>query len=283
MHVFHSLGLLALMGLASAACGSDEQRPRGEGKDGSVSEATEDTEGDDGALDAGTSPSARTDASRSDPSNVGRDGGGRTDATRSNGCPAAEPALGSACTPLGDDCNFGQKTCECARGSNTWVCWSPSDCPTTLPADTSACSLVGIVCEFDPPADAGAGQEEVDCECTATGWDCGELTCPAAAPTSGAQCDSGEGTCTYGEQTCECDSRLWTCWKQSDCPTAQPTEASACSLDNISCLYGANECECESGSWGCGPVEEGAEEEEEEEEEGEEEGEEEEGEEADAG
>lgn len=164
-----------------------------------------------------------------------------------NSCPAAEPMAGSACTQMRGSCRFGARVCDCVEGTNTWACWNPSDCPAMLPAEQSACTVIGMSCEF---ASAG-GRDGQDCECEATGWDCGRQFCPPAPPTVAAACEGGEGTCPYGDMVCDCSERAWACWKPSDCPASAPAANSACATNGMVCGYGRGSCECDDNTWDC--------------------------------
>jgi hypothetical protein len=92
--------------------------------------------------------------------------------------------------------------------------------------------------------------EELDCECTAQGWDCGRQACPAAAPTVGEACEGGDGVCAFGGQTCDCRQRRWVCWNPADCPAA-PSHQLACNTESMICEYTGGECECEDAAWSC--------------------------------
>jgi hypothetical protein len=78
-------------------------------------------------------------------------------------CPAAEPALGSACEAGTGLCTYGARKCDC--DNSLWVCWNPTtDCPIAPPPDRLACTLAGAVCEY----------EGGSCKCNGmSGWRCG--------------------------------------------------------------------------------------------------------------
>jgi hypothetical protein len=78
------------------------------------------------------------------------------------GCPGAEPMVGSECMPVFGDCEYGERTCDCAETTSSWSCWDPSDCPEAAPENESACEIEGIECEY---ADA-------ECDCENSVWDC---------------------------------------------------------------------------------------------------------------
>jgi hypothetical protein len=93
----------------------------------------------------------------------------------------------------------------------------------------------------------------LDCECEATGWDCGRQVCPATQPAGGETCTGGDGACPYGGTTCDCtqDTDTWSCWNPSDCPTAQPADDSACPTAGMLCELPNGDCECEATGWQC--------------------------------
>ena len=107
---------------------------------------------------------------------------------------------------------------------------------------------VGMQCEYQTP---GQGGDELDCECESTGWDCGRQVCPAARPAIGGMCEGGDGNCTFGDEVCDCVSRMWSCWRPSDCPGSAPTEGSACTANGMSCRYGNGSCTCDDSEWDC--------------------------------
>jgi len=74
--------------------------------------------------------------------------------------------------------------------------------------------------------------EELDCECVSDGWDCGRQACPASVPAVGEACEGGDGVCTFGAQTCDCQRRAWT-------------------VEGMLCGYNGGECECEDAAWSC--------------------------------
>ena len=160
-------------------------------------------------------------------------------------CPAAVPANGSSCTPGRGDCTIGATTCACPEETQTWACWDPADCPATLPDERAPCDLVAMECEYQNAQGNGD-----DCECTASGWDCGRQVCPATLPAAGGECEGGDGTCAFGSQVCDCRQRMWLCWDPADCPAA-PAHQAACSLERMICEYTGGECECEDGAWSC--------------------------------
>lgn len=163
-------------------------------------------------------------------------------------CPATRPSNGSTCVAGRGDCTIAGATCECLEQTNTWVCWEPSDCPSTPPAERSACSLVGIECEI---AMSGPARNELDCECTAQGWDCGRQVCPASEPAANGQCEGGDGVCTFGGRVCDCRGPSWVCWNASDCPAAVPAAREACPVMRMTCDYAGDECECRGNGWSC--------------------------------
>jgi hypothetical protein len=192
------------------------------------------------------------------------DGGGATGADASRGfprgdggsilgrgrqdCPATRPSNGSACVPGRGECTLGAATCDCLDDSSKWVCWEPSDCPSAAPAEAAACNLVGIACSY---REGDAGRAELDCSCTAAGWDCGRQICPPTEPSAGGACTSGDGTCSIGGRVCDCRSRAWVCWNASDCPATQPTNATACAVERMVCEYPQGDCECGRAGFEC--------------------------------
>ena len=164
-------------------------------------------------------------------------------------CPMDEPAASETCTPAMGSCTFGTRICDCISGTNSWACWSQSDCPTSVPAEQSSCPVVGMTCS------PMRGQ---NCNCTDSGWDCGNQFCPAAEPAVGGMCEGGDGECTYGARTCDCDSSVWSCWNRSDCPTEVPPRGATCAIDGMICPFMGGTCECTrsmmSGNmtWSCG-------------------------------
>jgi hypothetical protein len=161
-------------------------------------------------------------------------------------CPMAEPASGSACTNVRGECMFSGRVCDCLD-NDTWACWNPADCPAAMPAEQAACTTVGMSCEYRR-SDAGAGGE---CDCETTGWDCGRQFCPPAKPALGGQCESGDGTCSYSGEVCDCRNRMWACWNPSDCPATAPAENAACTVNGMVCPYSPGSCECDNLSWDC--------------------------------
>jgi hypothetical protein len=159
-------------------------------------------------------------------------------------CPDALPETGSACTPGRGECMFDGSTCICSEDSSTWSCWNPADCPQAAPAEQAPCDVVGMECPYE------SAMEELDCECTSEGWDCGRQACPAAMPAVGEACMGGDGVCTFGAQTCDCRRRAWVCWDPSTCP-ATPAHDAACTVEGMLCAYSGGECECEDAAWSC--------------------------------
>jgi hypothetical protein len=159
-------------------------------------------------------------------------------------CPAAAPVADSECTPGRGECTFDGTVCVCSEETSTWSCWNPADCPQAAPAEQDACDIVGMECPYEDAA------EELDCECTSGGWDCGRQACPASLPAVGEACEGGDGVCTFGAQTCDCQKRAWICWDPSTCP-AMPSHDAACAVEGMLCGYNGGECECEDAAWSC--------------------------------
>ena len=167
-------------------------------------------------------------------------------------CPTAEPTNGSACTPGRGNCMFGTRVCDCDNDTDAWACWDPADCPATRPAEQAACDVVGMACEYGGQGGPGqGGNNNDDCDCTATGWDCGGQFCPATEPTGGGECEGGDGVCPFAGRTCDCDSQMWVCWADSDCPATPPAIESACTLEGMICPFTGGDCECEDDGWDC--------------------------------
>ncbi|MET0285674.1 MAG: hypothetical protein ABW352_14440 [Polyangiales bacterium] len=214
--------LIALL-LLVTACSSDTTEPR----------PTSDAGG-------GGTPTARTDGGGF-PSLFG-DGGLFGGAGRQQ-CPAAKPSNGAACTEGRGDCMYGVDVCDC--NDDKWACWNPASCPTAAPDEGGRCEVVGMQCSIEAQSD------ELDCDCTATGWDCGRQVCPAAEPTSGGSCVEGDGQCTFGARVCVCEDDVWACWNPADCPATPPAENATCSPLGMSCPYGRGECSCGEEGWEC--------------------------------
>jgi hypothetical protein len=166
-------------------------------------------------------------------------------------CPDAVPENGSACTSGRGECMIAGQICTCSEDTSalpltayTWSCWNPANCPAAAPAEQEACDAVGMECPYESTL------EELDCECTATGWDCGRQACPASVPAVGEACEGGDGVCTFGAQTCDCQRRAWVCWDPATCPAA-PAHAAACTIEGMLCPYTGGECECEDAAWSC--------------------------------
>jgi hypothetical protein len=159
-------------------------------------------------------------------------------------CPMTEAEATGSCTPSRGNCPFGDRVCDCVSDSMSWACWATSDCPTAVPAEQSACSVVGMSCSLS---------RNDTCRCTAEGWDCGNVVCPASEPASGSACEEGDGECTFGSRTCVCEDDAWACWDPAtDCPATPPLDNSTCSILNASCAYEGGSCSCGESGWRCG-------------------------------
>jgi hypothetical protein len=161
-------------------------------------------------------------------------------------CPAAEPTVGTACMETRGECTFGTRACACADASDTWACWNRADCPEGAPNERATCSSVGMECEYETQ-----GNDDLDCTCEASGWNCDRQICPATKPTVGGQCEEGDGTCTFGEQVCDCADDAWVCWRPSDCPAAAPQPLSTCATRAMTCTFADQVCECDEEGWDC--------------------------------
>ena len=159
-------------------------------------------------------------------------------------CPMTEAEATGSCTPARGSCPFGDRVCDCASDTMSWVCWAASDCPTSVPAERSSCGVVGMSC---------APARGETCRCRADGWDCGNQFCPAEEPAVGGACEDGDGECTFGARTCECENDAWVCWDPAiDCPAAPPLDNAACSTVGVSCAYDGGRCACNESGWRCG-------------------------------
>jgi hypothetical protein len=264
---------LIILGLAcgaiATACGDDDAAsPGASGSGGRTAGRGGATAGSGGATNAAAGGgSGGGGALATSGTNGGAGVGGRTGGAGSAGgagragnaaqvCPSAEPATGEVCVNGRGECTFGTRNCDCNNDSLTWVCWDPTtDCPATKPAEQAACSVVGVDCEF--ASDTGQGGND-GCECTDTGWDCGGQFCPPAEPAAASACQGGDGVCTYGGRTCDCDSSIWVCWDPTtDCSATPPIDASACTLEGVICEYPTGDCECDTLAWECDIAEDG--------------------------
>jgi hypothetical protein len=202
--------------------------------------------GDDSGSDTNTVATAGT-AGRGlppVPSRTGSAGSGSGIRGNAQMCPMTEAEATGSCTPTRGNCPFGDRVCDCSSETMAWACWAPSDCPTTVPAEQSECSVVGMSCS---PARGD------NCTCTAQGWNCGNQICPAAEPALGGACQEGDGQCSYGTRTCECEDDVWVCWDPAtDCPAAPPRDQATCSLVGVSCEYEGGSCSCRESGWRCG-------------------------------
>jgi hypothetical protein len=231
--------------LLLVACNSKQSADE-ELADGSVATGGGGAGQDEDTLDGG----GRLSGNVGDGGTQRADGGFGRDASRPmQECPTSVPQNGSSCVSGRGDCMIGDTFCDCPSATSQWLCWKPSDCPSSAPAEQSACSVVGMECEIAGP-DGGRGG--LDCECTATGWDCGRQLCPASEPAAGGACEGGDGTCGFANgRICDCRSRQWVCWNQSDCPASSPPAGGACPVQRMLCDYASGECECGMQGWQC--------------------------------
>jgi hypothetical protein len=223
-----------LLGALLVACAADDPKR----------DVTDASSPSTGSIGDGSTGTGGADASRGVPRT---DGGGLVGRGRQE-CPTSRPANGSACVPGRGECTIGPASCDCLDDTSKWICWEPSDCPSAVPAEASACTLVGIDCAYRT---ADAGRSEVDCSCTSAGWDCGRQVCPAAEPSAGGACESGDGVCTFGGRVCDCRSRAWVCWNAGDCPATQPPAATTCAVERMVCEYPQGDCDCTRGAFDC--------------------------------
>lgn len=202
--------------------------------------------GDDKGAEAGNQATAGETARSLPPvpSRTGSAGGGTSVWGNSQMCPMTEAEATGSCVSSRGNCPYGDRVCDCYDETMSWVCWAASDCPTTVPAERSACSVVGMACS------PSRGE---NCECTAEGWNCGNIVCPAAEPALGSACEEADGECTFGSRTCVCEDDVWACWDPAtDCPATPPPDQSACSIVNASCAYEGGRCSCGESGWRCG-------------------------------
>jgi hypothetical protein len=242
-----TMGLVLTAATLSGACSkssdlSDEEVD-GVGADAGASSGDANMAG---GSDTGTGSGTSGDAGRGMDAGTRGDGGGGQRPVQE--CPATVPANGSACVSGRGDCTIGSTFCDCPSDTQQWICWNPADCPAQAPAERAACTLVGMACDIagSTPAD-----EDLECECTAQGWDCGRQVCPASEPASATACEGGDGVCSYGARTCDCGNRQWLCWNASDCPASPPADNSACPLERMLCEYPSGDCECTRRGWDC--------------------------------
>jgi hypothetical protein len=165
-------------------------------------------------------------------------------------CPATAPATASACTTVGEICNYGGTDCNCSN-TRAWECHT---CPATQPAEGSACMSGGAGAALNTCSYAGT-----DCTCAANAWSCG--TCPFVEPTTGTACTTNGLSCGYTDGTCRCrvggpggggggGNPAWAC--AAACPVAQPAPGDTCTgAANQRCTYGTVTCDCQMGTYFC--------------------------------
>ena len=210
---------LAMSGVAllTGGCG---------GKFGDASVGGDDGGGSDAsALDGGASDASSHDGGGAD--------GGATDGGWSPVCPDSAPAIGSACTREGTECEYGsdrELACNllvsCAQGAwrkstTPGTCPppgpNPSECAPTFEGNVrgAACMPNGIECRYP----------RGDCRCSTFSGG------PPPPPDAGA--------------TWHCDD------PGPGCPVPRPRVGSACAMPGLSCMY--KECElgesCDHGVW----------------------------------
>lgn len=78
-----------------------------------------------------------------------------------------------------------------------------------------------------------------------------DADCPAAAPSDGETCASGNGflVCPYDSTSCTCTGGFGTtepAWRCLDavCPDSQPNDGAGCMVPELSCAFGAADCLC---------------------------------------
>jgi hypothetical protein len=145
-------------------------------------------------------------------------------------CPKTEPAAGSFCSSIGEECEYGTNA---STACNVIVTCTKSGWAHMAP--TTAC-VHGSCPATYPSAMVGEA-------CSPGGLDCGyeEGTCTCAPPIGPLMADGG-------------DSVRWQCFpKQAGCPSPRPTLGAACTSPGLSCNYGACadgvELMCKGGVW----------------------------------
>jgi hypothetical protein len=250
-----ALASLWLLGAVGASCKSDDKKPVGTELADSGSTAGgsggQSTVGGDGGTGSQTgSMTGRRDGGPS------QGGGGGSQRARQV-CPPAAPSNGDSCVAGRGDCAFGTLTCDCDEDTGAWACFDTTQCPAAPPAELAGCAPIGLECEYEDVVVNGE-MDDLDCECSITGWDCERQVCPPTAPATGQACElallgrsGGEGLCEYDADVCDCRGSVWTCWKPADCPAAIPAERSACMVQGMLCGYPTDECECGRRGWEC--------------------------------
>jgi hypothetical protein len=155
-------------------------------------------------------------------------------------CPAAAPSSGQACGNTSISCSYPQQECGCTGGS--WEC-VPQSCPATQ-FSSGPISCAGFYSCAYPRLD-----QTCTCAGTATARSEMSCSCPTAPPTGGSFCQVTEAPCSYGDQTCACNTFSgWQCTQQ--CPATAPADGSAC-RSSLNCSYGAGLCYCDGTTWHC--------------------------------
>ncbi len=212
------LTLLAVFAVAAGGC-TDSARIDIDGSavDGSAVDSTgKDSAGKDSAgTDTGTSDTS--------PAEMGIIDAGPDAAI---GCPAAAPALSSACAPEGERCTYSPRP-ECGTIleclDSAWVAVHQTDCA----------GAPSGVCDDDPP---------------------------------GGFCNAGNPLCIYDDLVCSCSfvctgmqpppgqEYAYQCAPPppAACPQTSPAQGEACKREGLECVYGTcggQIASCAGGTW----------------------------------
>lgn len=174
----------------------------------------EDTDGDAGAGEAGTSDLTTADADGGPEVSTAWSTPDATldDAPRAAVCPATPPVAGTPCTPYDtweSYCTYGTEVLSdcrtifrCREGDPTWVevprCHMVTDCPPQ-PAARKACGVDRGRCAY---------ADGEHCVCTGLdGYHCARpaLGCPLVPPNAGTLCETEGLVCDYSvdEECCD--------------------------------------------------------------------------------
>jgi hypothetical protein len=147
-------------------------------------------------------------------------------------CPLNKPALGSHCSDIGLECEYGTDpsvacndivTCTAAGWTQQAATGTPcahGSCPATYAGVTTGtmCSPTGTTCDYPQGTCTCAPPTGPLTEAGAVKWQCFpvQVGCPSPRPSIGAACSTASGatTCNYGacadgvELTCKGD--VWT-------------------------------------------------------------------------
>lgn len=178
-----------------------------------------------GGTSVGTAQDAGGDGGSG--SSSGASSGSSSGIGAGGGCPAGMPTAGSACSPSGISCEYGNDpnpACDSivtCQGSAGWSAPPPGvHCmPGTCPASYA-----------DVPQGMNCSPQGLDC-----GYPQGQCNCAPRVPLSGP-------------------NPVWQCsTPASGCPEPRPREGSACTSPGLTCDYGACtggvSLECSDGYW----------------------------------